>query len=118
MQVDVERFGRGEYGVATVRGEVDIAGVDELREALHHLIDSGSRHLVLDLDQVTFIDSTGLGVLVGACRRAQSRDGSLSVVGARPRLLATFRLTGLTGVFTFFERLEDALPAAGPSASA
>jgi anti-sigma B factor antagonist len=118
MQVHVERLVRGEYGVATVRGEVDLAGVHALREALHHLIDSGSRHLVLDLDQVTFMDSTGLGVLIGACRRAQSCDGSLSVVGASPRLLKIFKLTGLTGVFRFVERLDDVIPAAGPSASA
>jgi anti-sigma B factor antagonist len=118
MQVHVERLVGGEYGVATVRGEIDLAGVDELREALHQLIVSGARHLVLDLGRVTYIDSTGLGVLVGACRRAQSHDGSLAVVGARPRLLSIFKLTGLTGVFTFVERLDDALPATGPAASA
>lgn len=114
MKFHVECLPHGEYAVAAVHGEIDIATVDDLREALHSLIDGGARHLVVDLSQVSFIDSTGLGVLVGARRKVEVRDGSFSIAGANPRLVKLFRITGLTGVFAFFDRREDALSTVDP----
>ena len=87
---------RRERGVviAAVTGGVDIFTVARLRECLFELADSG-RTLIVDLNRVTFIDSAGLGALVGAARRAAGRGGSLHVVCARPQ---TRRLLWLTGV--------------------
>lgn len=114
MRLQIESLPQGEYGIAAVSGEIDLATVDELRDALHRLIEAGTRHLVLDLAQVSFIDSTGLGVLVGARSKVESLNGSFSIAGATPRTFKLFRITGLTSVFTFFERRQDALPSSGP----
>ena len=84
------------YAVVAVAGEVDIATVTRLRERLFELAASG-RTLVVDLDQVSFIDSSGLAALVGAARRAAAHGTSLQVVCARPRTRQLFRLTGLDG---------------------
>ena len=87
---------RRERGVVivAVTGEIDISTVTRLRECLSEVADSG-RTLIVDLNRVTFIDSAGLGALVGAYRRANARGGSLHVVCARQ---ATRRLLWLTGV--------------------
>jgi anti-sigma B factor antagonist len=87
---------RRERGVVivAVEGQIDISTVTGLRERLSGLADSG-RTLMVDLNRVTFIDSAGLGTLVGAARRAAGRGGSLHVVCARPQ---TRRLLWLTGV--------------------
>jgi anti-sigma B factor antagonist len=87
---------RSERGVmvAAVTGDLDISTVTPLRERLFELADSGQT-LVVDLNQVTFIDSAGLGALVGAARRAAAHDGSLHAVCARPQ---TRKLLWLTGV--------------------
>jgi anti-sigma B factor antagonist len=87
---------RRERGVviAAVTGDVDIFTVPRLRESLFKLADSG-RTLIVDLNRVTFIDSSGLGALVGAARRAAAQGGSLHAVCARP---PTRRLLWLTGV--------------------
>ena len=87
------RHERG-YPVVTVAGEIDIATAARLRERLFELADGG-RPLVADLDQVRFIDSAGLAVLVGAANRAAAHGGSLHVVCARPRVRQLLRLTGL-----------------------
>ena len=87
---------RRERGVviAAVTGEIDISTVTRLRERLFELTGSGGT-LIVDLNRVTFIDSAGLGALVGAARRAAAHGGSLHAVCARPQ---TRKLLWLTGV--------------------
>jgi anti-anti-sigma factor len=87
---------RSERGavIAAVTGEIDISTVTPLRERLNELADNGVT-LIVDLNRVTFIDSAGLGALVGAARRAAAHGGSLHAVCARPQ---TRKLLWLTGV--------------------
>jgi anti-sigma B factor antagonist len=87
---------RSERGVviAAVAGDIDISTVARLRERLFELADSGGT-LIVDLNRVTFIDSAGLGALVGTARRAAEHGGSLYAVCARPQ---TRKLLWLTGV--------------------
>ena len=87
---------RSERGVviAAVTGEIDISTLDQLREYLFELADHGAT-LIVDLNRVTFIDSAGLGALVGTARRAAKHGGSLHAVCARPQ---TRKLLWLTGV--------------------
>ena len=96
------------YAVVAVAGEVDIATVTRLRERLFELAASG-RSLVVDLDQVSFIDSAGLAALAGAARRAAAHGASLQVVCARPRTRQLFRLTGLDGPVPLARTLDGAL---------
>ena len=101
------------YAFMAVAGEVDIATVTRLRESLFELVAS-DRALVVDLDQVTFIDSSGLAALVGAARRAAAHGASLQVVCARPRIRQLFRLTGLDGQLPLARTLDDALESLVP----
>jgi anti-sigma B factor antagonist len=96
------------YAVVAVAGEVDIVTVTRLRERLFELAASG-RTLVVDLDQVSFIDSAGLAALVGAARRAAAHGASLQVVCTRPRTRQLFRLTGLDGPVPLARTLDGAL---------
>ena len=96
------------YGIVAVTGEIDIATVTRLRERLFELAASG-RTLVVDLDQVSFIDSAGLAALVGAARRAAAHGASLQVVCARPRIRQLFRLMGLDSQVTLAHTLDGAL---------
>ena len=84
----------GGIAVITVTGEVDIATVAGLRERLFTLADT-SRSVIVDLDQVSFIDAAGLGALVGAAHRADIHGASLQVVCDRPQTRELFRLAGL-----------------------
>jgi anti-sigma B factor antagonist len=86
--------------VLEVAGEVDVYTGTTLRDRISDLLDSGVRDLIVDLGRVDFIDSTGLGVLVGAQNRASELGGSLQLVCAQERVLKLLRITGLDQVFT------------------
>jgi anti-sigma B factor antagonist len=96
------------YTVLEVGGEVDVYTAPRLRERLTDMIGSGHKHIVADLGRVDFLDSTGLGVLVGAHRRLGSSDGSLRLVCPHERLLKIFRITGLDKVFDIHDSVDNA----------
>jgi anti-sigma B factor antagonist len=99
--------------LVVLAGKVDIATVGRLRECLVKQAASGLP-LITDLDQVTFMDATGLGVLVGAARRAAAHGASLHVVCARPQTRKAFRLTGLEGRLRVVGTQAEALAAPHP----
>ena len=80
--------------IAAVTGDIDISTVPQLRERLFELVDNGAT-LIVDLNRVTFIDSAGLGALVGAARRAAAHGGSLHAVCSRPQIRKLLWLTGV-----------------------
>lgn len=98
-------------GVAVVRlvGEVDLATVPLLSERLQALDAAGQTRFVVDLDGVGFVDSTGLGVLIGALKRSRSRGGSMSLVCSDEQLLHVLEATGLDSVFPVHTDLDAAL---------
>lgn len=80
--------------VVTVAGELDAATAPELRERLHSLLDAGCAWLLLDLRQLEYIDSEGLGLLIGAARRACETGGDLALICDRPNVLRVFDVSG------------------------
>ena len=82
-----------------VDGELDAGTAPRLGAALHRLVDEGRTSLVLDCSGLDFIDSQGLGVLVGISRRLKAAGGSLHLHGARSQLLRVLHLTRLDQVF-------------------
>ena len=104
-----------EYSVATgqavveVGGEIDVYTAPRLRETLISLVDSGNYQLVIDMEGVEFLDSTGLGVLVGGLKRVRAHDGTIDLVCTQERILRVFRITGLSNVFTIYDSVRDAI---------
>jgi anti-sigma B factor antagonist len=103
-----ERLGDGR-ALIVLGGEVDLHTAPELRERLGKAIDDGCRELVVDLTDVTFIDSMTLGVLLGALKRLRQRNGDLKVVITDPSLRRIFEITLLDSVFALFDSREAAL---------
>ncbi|MDT5031319.1 MAG: anti-sigma factor antagonist [Actinoplanes sp.] len=97
-----------EHTVLEVGGEVDVYTAPQRRERLVERVDGGARHVVVDLGRVDFLDSTGLGVLVGALKRLRAASGSFSLVCAKEPLLKIFRITALDQVFPLYPSVEAA----------
>lgn len=95
--------------IVEVGGEIDVYSAPTLRDRLNGLVADGQYHLVVDMRRVDFLDSTGLGVLVGGLKRVRSHDGSLVLVCTQDRVLKVFRITGLTKVFAIHDSVEAAL---------
>jgi anti-sigma B factor antagonist len=99
----------GHVTLVTIGGEIDLDTAPGLRALLLDLAGRGRHHLVIDLEDVGFMDSSGLGVLVGGLKRSRTGDGSYQVVCTTERLLAMFRITGLDRAMTICESVEKAL---------
>ena len=97
--------------VLQVTGEVDAYTAPMLRERFRELAAGGAVHLIADLGRVDFLDSTGLGALVGGLRRLRQAGGSLALVISTPRILRIFQITGLTKVFDTWPAVTDAMTA-------
>jgi anti-sigma B factor antagonist len=101
----------GDCAVLRVTGEIDGHSAPVLRERMRELAASGAVHLIADLGQVDFLDSTGLGVLVGGLRRLREDGGSLALVITTPPIQRIFQITGLTKAFDARSSVTDAITA-------
>ncbi len=99
----------GDRTVIAVGGEVDVYTAPRLRDTITELVGAGSTELLVDLSGVEFLDSTGLGVLVGGLKKVTATGGSLELVCSSERLLKIFRITGLGKVFTIHDSADAAL---------
>lgn len=99
----------GDIPVVAVRGEIDVYSAPQLKDSLAALLDTGSRAVVVDLTEVGFLDSTGLGALVATRTTATDAGGRLPIVCDRDRILKLFRITGLDGVFEIYGTVDEAV---------
>ena len=96
--------------VVTIRGEIDIFTAPAVKLAAREAVFSGRNRIVLDLTETTFLDSTGLGVVIGLARLVRP-DGDIAIVNVNPTILKTFEITGLDDIFAVRATLEDAIAA-------
>ena len=111
MDLRLGHYDRDGIEVVDAEGEIDIATAPRLRDLLIDLVSQGNYQLIVNLDQVGFLDSTGLGVLVGGLNRVRAHDGSLDLVCTRERILEILRITGLTKVFGIHQSVDQAIAA-------
>lgn len=95
--------------VVRVRGEVDVSTAPRLRQELVELAGQGRQLVVVDLDDVDFLDSTGLGVLVGGLKRFRSLGGDLVLVCTGERILRILAITRLDRAFTVHDSVDAVL---------
>jgi anti-sigma B factor antagonist len=108
MELDIKSQRQGDACTLVLDGEVDVYTAPRLKEELVSLIQGGCTHVVVDLEKVAFIDSSGLGALVSALRRAREKDGTVRIVCTRESILKIFRITGLDKVFPIFSDASEA----------
>ena len=111
VELKLSHYSKDGTEVVNVEGEIDIYTAPRLRELLIDLASKGSYQLVVNLDKVGFLDSTGLGVLAGGVKRVRAHDGSLDLVCTQERILKIFRITGLTKVFGIYQSVDQAIAA-------
>ena len=113
MRVDVSSLDT--HATVSPIGEIDLATVGLLTSTLTDAIQGGAENVTVDLDRVTYIDSAGLGALIGAHKRLRASGGTLVIRCQQPRVLRLLTITGLTKLFTFEDSRQAA---AAPARSA
>ena len=108
MQLSMED--KGEQVLITVQEErMDAHNSGELKEKMLQLFEDDKCNIVIDLSQVRFVDSSGLGALVSGFKNASARNGNLKLCGLQPQVKSMFELTRLHRVFEIFPGAEEAL---------
>jgi anti-sigma B factor antagonist len=110
FSVRTEQLSDDDYVIA-LAGEVDLYTAPEFKQELLDVIAKGAKHVVIDLSETTFIDSTTLGVLVGGVKRLRTNDGQLSLICSDRNITKIFEITGLDRVFTIHASRDDAVAA-------
>jgi anti-sigma B factor antagonist len=100
-----------DLGVVALSGEVDIFTAPQFKEHLLGLLDDGVKRLVIDLSDVTFIDSTALGVLIGGVRRVHGAGGAMTIVVTTRPVERVLNITGLDRVFSMHATRDEAVAA-------
>jgi anti-sigma B factor antagonist len=99
-----------------VQGEIDVYTSPRVKETINELIDQGRYNLVINLEGVRYIDSTGLGVLIGALKKVREHDGRILLICTNPQIKKIFNITGLVKIFEIFKTEEEAVKVLVPSA--
>jgi anti-sigma B factor antagonist len=109
MDLDVEAMQESNVNVIALRGEIDVYTAPLLRQKIVDLVDDGSLNIVVDMEKVDFLDSTGLGVLVEGLKRIKTREGNLALVITQDKILKIFDITGLNKAFPIYGTRDEAL---------
>jgi anti-sigma B factor antagonist len=101
-------------GISVIRvaGEVDIYTAPDLRYLVNQTIDSGAKDLVIDMSEVTYMDSSGFGTLLGATKRLRPDGGSIGLAACSEAIERMLRITRLDTIFGVFSRVDEAVDAA------
>ncbi|MDO4437393.1 MAG: STAS domain-containing protein [Coriobacteriaceae bacterium] len=95
MELTITTNPRPERYVVSVAGEIDISNAQSLRNAIDLALEQPTERVVLDFAGVDYVDSTGIGVLVGAAHHAEEHGRGFSIVGAQPNVLRVVQLLGV-----------------------
>ena len=111
MSLDIAVKDRGAVTIVAPQGDIDMAVADDVRVRLTTLVDRGRVRLVLDLDGVMYIDSSGLGALVTAMKHARAAGGDIKLCGVASDVRALFEMTRLDKVLSIHARCDEAVAA-------
>lgn len=109
LQINVRKV--GEANIIDLNGELDAYTSPRFREVMLDLIEDGGAKLVINMANVEYIDSSGLGALVGGLKRASERHGRIVVVCTSPQVKKVFEITGLEKVFPIYDSEDNAIKA-------
>jgi anti-sigma B factor antagonist len=116
LQITVRRS--GDVAVIDLAGEVDAYTSARFREVMTDIIEDGGQKLIISMAKVDYIDSSGLGALVGGLKRISERNGRIILICDRSQVRKVFEITGLEKVFPIFSTEQEALEAAQMPVSA
>ncbi|MDH7600683.1 MAG: STAS domain-containing protein [Armatimonadota bacterium] len=109
MDLGVDVTMDGNLGIIRLTGELDAYTSSRFKEVMINTLEKGCTNLVVSLADVEYIDSSGLGALVGGLKRVSERSGKLVLVGARPQVRKVFEITGLEKVFPIYRNESEAV---------
>ena len=107
MSVTIRRSEQPPWTVLSVGGELDVVGAPDFRQAVVKAVADGSRRLILDISELDFVDSFGIGAVVGALKRLRQRGGELVLVCPSSRIRRVFEICDLDRIIMFHDSIDS-----------
>lgn len=108
MEIQLQTRQEAGAQIVAVNGDVELHSAANLRQELQRVCEQPHVHCIVDMSEVPFIDSTGVGVLVGALKRAHEQGGTLTILAPQPRVRRVFEITGLLDSLIIHDSLQAA----------
>lgn len=111
MEMDLRIKVRDSNGTPVIElgGELDAYTCSRFREAVIEVIQNGHTNIIINMEDVEYIDSSGLGTLVGGLKRVSEQKGTIAIICASTQIKKVFEITGLERVFPIYHNEEDAV---------
>ena len=109
VDIQIEHRTQGAWDILDVAGEVDLSSAPSLRARLGEVVEGGSRRLLVNLEDVGFMDSSGLSVLVAGMKGMREAGGEMAVACSNEAILKIFTITGLDRVFAIHGSVAEAV---------
>jgi anti-anti-sigma factor len=108
LEVQTHQVDSGVTVVAPT-GRLDVAGAPALKDAISEAVKNGTPRVVLDMEGISFVDSTGLGSVIAALKQIRSSQGDLRLAAPNQQVRVVLELTTLDRVFPYYSTVEEAL---------
>ncbi len=105
----IETRSEGSYLIVSLTGDFDVESSEELKNEVRKKLSSSTPNVVMDLTNVSYVDSSGLGTLIALQKDARFNGGSLCIVGASSQIKRVMKMTNLYRLFTFYDKLEEVI---------
>jgi anti-sigma B factor antagonist len=112
VRIETEMEKIADVPVVKVTGEIDVYTAPEFKSALNKAIETGATNLIIDLTNVSYMDSSGFGILLGATKRVRPKGGTINLLGCSEAITRMLKITRLDTIFGIHCGIEDALAAA------
>lgn len=108
LEVQTRKADNGATVIAPT-GRLDVAGAPALKEAVSEIVKDGPQHVVIDMEGVSFVDSTGLGSVIAALKQVRGSQGELRLAAPNQQVRVVLELTTLDRIFPYYATVEEAL---------
>lgn len=109
LELQVERIQNETTCIIRISGEIDFHTVPQLNALFNQELKTGVKDFLINLNQITMIDSTGLGTLIGMLKKTRGYSGEFKIVCNNPQIAKIFKMTGLIKIFSIHESEDEAL---------
>ncbi len=107
--MDITKRTRGDVVVLDISGEIDLYNAPEIKDIINKLIEEKRYNVIINLEKVSYIDSSGIGALISSLSNLKKYQGGLKIINVYASVRKVFELTKLTSFFEIYDSEEDAL---------
>ena len=109
MEISIRETDNGNFVIFDINGEIDLYNAPEIKDQIKAMMDKGKVNIIINLDKVSYIDSSGIGVLISSLSNLKKAGGCLKIINVYASVRKVFELTKLTSFFDIYDSEQEAI---------